>query len=243
MPEVPAVLANVMEPWFARSANVTAVEDLAPRLKRVRFEGSALRGVRFHAGQEVEFRVSETAFRHYTPSAFDGTQGALEVLFFLHGHGPGSTWASGLREGTRANVLGPGGRFTLDPFAATHVLLGDETSLGLFSAMGRSLPPGSRAVGAVEVEPGCERWPALAGSLLDGAPRRAGKRGEALRRWVEEHPAWLDKRRAHNGDTVFYLAGHAGTLVELRRWLVEERGIPRRAVRSKAYWADGKRGL
>ncbi|AKT36728.1 siderophore-interacting protein [Chondromyces crocatus] len=243
MPEVPAMLANVMEPWFARATRVTGVEDLAPRLKRVRFEGGSLRGLRFRAGQEVEFRVSETAFRHYTPSFFDGVAGALEVVFFLHGHGPGSHWASGLREGSTANVLGPGGKLGLDPFAATHVLLGDETSIGLFAAMGRSLPPGSRAVGAVELDAGCERWPGLAGSALDGVARGKGPRGAPLRTWLEEHPAWLEPRRAQKGDTTFYLSGHAGSIVELRRWLVEERGIPKGAIRTKAYWADGKRGL
>lgn len=53
MPEMPAFLANLLEPRFARAATVMAVEELAPRLRRVRFAGPALRGVSFRAGQEI----------------------------------------------------------------------------------------------------------------------------------------------------------------------------------------------
>ncbi|ABF88962.1 iron utilization domain protein [Myxococcus xanthus DK 1622] len=67
------------------------METLAPRLRRVCVEGESLKGVRGEPGHEVEFRVGPTAFRHDTPSLGDPARGALEVVFFLHGHGPGST--------------------------------------------------------------------------------------------------------------------------------------------------------
>ena len=40
-----------------------------------------------------------------------------------------------------------------------------------------------------------------------------------------------------------YLAGEARTVQSLRRHFVAERGWPRQAVRSKPFWAPGKRGL
>lgn len=90
MPGMPAVLANALAPWFAKPTRVTSVEALAPRLRRVCFEGESLKGVRAEPGHEVEFRVGPTGFRHDRPSLADPARGALEVVFFLHDHGPGS---------------------------------------------------------------------------------------------------------------------------------------------------------
>lgn len=236
MPEIPALLANTLVPLFARPTRAVAIEELSPRLKRVRFEGAALRGVRWRPGQEVEFRVSGTAFRHYTPSHFDGASGALEVVFFLHGGGPGSAWASELKAGAHVDVLGPGGGFGLDASATTHVFLGDETSLGVFYAMMRALPPGTRVAGAVEVEPGCERWPSLLGLSLEGAVRGGGPRGAPLHTWIERNRDQAER-------AAVYLVGHAGSIVSLRKALIDDHGRPKRAIRTKVYWADGKRGL
>ncbi len=235
MPELPAFLSKRMEGWFARPARVVAVEDIAPGLRRVRFEGAALRGVKYSPGQEIEFRVSETAFRHYTPAILDAERGLLEVYFYLHGLGPGSAWASQLDEGMGANVLGPGGGITLDPNARTHILLGDETCLGLFTALTRALPKSVTVAGAVEVNEGSEKWPALTGLPLDSALRNGAARGQALASWVE--------RSLPASDAVVYLAGHASSIVALRKLLVEKRSFHRSQIRTKPYWADGKQGL
>ncbi|NTX54999.1 siderophore-interacting protein [Myxococcus sp. CA039A] len=235
MPEMPAVLANTLMPWFAKPSHVARVETLAPRLRRVRFEGESLRGVVHEPGQEVEFRVSETAFRHYTPSMMDPVTGAMEVVFFLHGQGPGSAWAEALQPGDTADILGPGGRLGVDEEAPAHVFLGDETCLGLFQAMIRALPSPLRLLGAIEVEPGAEDWLERVGVPLTAVTREHGQpRGEALRAWLG--------RNVLPGATC-YLAGHAGSIVTLRKELLERHGVSRRSVRSKAYWADGKRGL
>jgi NADPH-dependent ferric siderophore reductase len=232
MPEMPAFLANVMEPRFARPAQVTDVVELAPELRRVRLEGPALRGVSFRPGQEVEFRVSERHFRHYTPAVFDAEAGALEIVFYLHGGGPGSRWAEGLRHDQRVGVLGPGGGLSLRA-ARRHVLLGDETALGLFACLAAAAP--RRCTGAVEVRPGGRSWPFMAGLEFPGVERTGG-RGDALLGWLDGSGLTPDDY------TCFYLAGHAGTLVRVRERLLRA-GWSRRSVRTKAYWADGKRGL
>ncbi|MCP3059405.1 siderophore-interacting protein [Myxococcus sp. K38C18041901] len=235
MPQMPAVLANTLMPWFAKPSHVTHVEALSARLKRVRFEGASLRGVVHEPGHEVEFRVSATEFRHYTPSLLDAQHGIMEVVFYLHGQGPGSAWAQGLKAGDAVDILGPGGRLAVDPDADSHLFLGDETCLGLFQAMVRALPSPLRLSGAVEVEPGCEDWLEKVGVPLTAVTREpGGARGEAL-------CAWLG--RNVRKEATCYLAGHAGSIVRLRQELLERHGLDKRALRSKAYWADGKRGL
>jgi hypothetical protein len=69
MPEMPAFLANAVVPYFSRPATVVGVEDLAPRLRRIEFEGDALRGVRFRAGQEVEQRDVPRRLRRHDARA------------------------------------------------------------------------------------------------------------------------------------------------------------------------------
>ncbi|APR87331.1 Iron-chelator utilization protein [Minicystis rosea] len=241
MPEMPAFLANVLEPRFARRALVTDVVDLAPGLRRVRFAGDALRGVSFLPGQEVEFRVSDRAFRHYTPSRFDAARGEMEIVFFLHGDGPGTTWARKLAPNDHANVLGPGGRFALHDTAEIHVFLGDETTLGLFAVMAQAAK--GRVLGAVEIDAqrvgGAtdeQRWPALVGLDLPAVERTCEARGDVLLRWIEEQRALPPE------GVCFYLAGHTGSIVRMRDHLLQ-RGWSRRSIRTKAYWADGKRGL
>ncbi|WP_226994143.1 siderophore-interacting protein [Myxococcus hansupus] len=235
---MPALLANTLVPWFAKPTRVTTIESLAPRLRRVRFVGDALKGAHFEPGHEVEFRVGPTAFRHYTPTHVDVATGALEVVFFLHGQGPGSAWAEALQPGALVDILGPGGRFVLNREAQHHVLLGDETCLGLFVALLRALPPSANVSGAVEVSPGAEDWPGLVGLPLTAVPRTGPTpRGMALLTWLESSGL-----EGSTGTTA-YLSGHAGSIVMLRKELLERRGFAKRDVRSKAYWADGKRGL
>ncbi|MEL7162659.1 MAG: oxidoreductase, partial [Bacteroidota bacterium] len=92
MPRLPKWLANSVEtilPGQFHPVVATEVEYLTDKLKRVRFEGD-LTGTSFVPGQVIEFRVTDNDFRHYTPTYYDRGAGVCEVLFYLHGKGPGS---------------------------------------------------------------------------------------------------------------------------------------------------------
>lgn len=231
MPAVPKLLADIFEPRVGRRCHVARVDVLDSKLRRVRFAGAALQDLAFRSGQEIEFRVDATAFRHYTPVSYDPVAGSADVVFYLHDHGPGARWVRELRVEDQALLIGPGGRFTLAAVASTHILLGDESCLGLFGALAAVAP---HVTGAVEVEPGCEGWPELAGVPLAAVTRTT--RGAALR-------AWLDAAKlVPDHDTAIYLAGHAASITMLRD-LLRARGWARSAIRTKPYWADGKRGL
>lgn len=232
MPELPTFLADVFTPAFARRAVVAAIDDLSSSFLVARFAGEDLVGARYVAGQEVELRVSERSFRHYTPVAFDTKCGTMDIAFFLHGDGPGCRWARGLEPGAAVRVFGPGGSFGLQR-AARHVFLGDETALGLFSALAAEVP--DAWVAAIEGSNEAHGWPAafrLPGSFVP----RAAERGDALLAWLENAALRPDER------TCFYLAGHAASIVRLRTQL-RQLGWHRSRIRTKAYWADGKRGL
>ncbi|PCC75213.1 NADPH-dependent ferric siderophore reductase, contains FAD-binding and SIP domains [Nannocystis exedens] len=233
MPEIPAFLAARAEAWFGRACTVLETETLAPRLRRVRFGGAPLKRCGWRPGHEVEVRVGAREFRHYTPMRWDDARGEVDILFYLHGRGPGSAWAEALREGDATHLMGPGGRLRLDADAAHHVFLGDETTAGLFAALARAVPPSAGLTGAVEGEGLPPDLFTAMGLPLD-VLSRGPTRGAALL-------AWLD--RVVTVDSVYYLAGHAESVVALRRALQRQWSIPARRIRTKAYWSDNRRGL
>lgn len=235
MPELPAFLAKRAERWFGLASTVTAAEQLAPLLRRVRFAGDALRARPWVPGHEIEFRVGEGHLRHYTPAAYDTNAGELEVLFHLHGNGPGSRWAAQLAPGQAAWVLGPGGNFTLSAQSAWHLFLGDASALGALHALTTALPIEATVLGAVELAPGNETaaraWvPRLA--VLSQQPTH----GAAL-------DSWLAECTLPAGEGTVYLIGHTQSIQRQRHQLLAHHGLKKSQIKTKPYWADGKRGL
>ena len=53
----------------------------------------------------------------------------------------------------------------------------------------------------------------------------------------------LQELRLPDAPGVAYVAGEAATVAAVRRHLQDERGWSRRAIRTKPFWAPGKRGL
>lgn len=228
LPELPAVLAAPMERWFARPASVFSVEGLGPLIRRVSLEVPSLRGATLPPGAVVEFRVDPRCFRHYTVARFSPESGLLDVLFYLHGLGVGSAWASALTVGQPVQLLGPGRGKARVSGSDAVVLLGDDTCLGLAEGLAVGC---AQLRGALEVEAAAIEAATIAPGV-DVIPR--GTRGAGLLRWIREHPP--------SRDEVICLGGHTGTIAQLRRWLLGE-GHPRRQIRVDPYWADGKRGL
>ena len=99
MPRIPKWLGDTMETVFSRMitpAIVTKVEYIFPELKRVIMEGDFTK-INFMPGNVIEFRVTDTDFRHYTVSALDQEKGVCEMLVYLHERGVGSNWVKNIR--------------------------------------------------------------------------------------------------------------------------------------------------
>lgn len=235
MPKIPSLLVNFLESKYSNSVEVVEIKDLTLQLRRVRFYGDALKGCPFRPGQVVEFRVNTQTFRHYTPSSFDSQLGFMELLFYLHGKGPGSTWASQLKVGDHIKILGPGGRFYFQSKAKTHVFLGDETTLGLFSCLQNAAPIGS-IQGMIEVNLGNAVWVEHLGLQLSVNERYQTSRGVHLLGWIQQHADSLGR------DAHFYVAGHAQSTASVRS-LLKELGYSRKQVSCQNYWDERKKGL
>ncbi|WP_219413912.1 siderophore-interacting protein [Pseudonocardia nigra] len=170
------------------------------------------------------------AIRTYTVRRFDADAGELDVDFVLHeGHGPAAAWARDARPGAWVGVSEPGGRYEPDPGADFHVVIGDETALPAVATVLEALPAGVPAVAFLEVADAGEEQK-LPGSarihwVHRGAREAGGPLAEAVR--TAEFPA---------GAGQAWLSGESGCVRDLRKHLLDDRGLDRRKVYATGYW-------
>ncbi|MEM6801930.1 MAG: siderophore-interacting protein [Bacteroidota bacterium] len=242
MPTVPKWLANGMEKVFSGMMNPVHVEEIEyveKALKKVRFAGN-LSSTKFTPGKVIEFRISDTEFRHYTPSFYDKEKGICEVLFYLHGYGPGSQWAANLKVGDEMKLMGPGGKMSYQYSASRHLFFGDESSLGLCKNMAdEAEAKGHSYKCLLEVESDHKRWPELIeldAEILHKSTASPAQDAKTLIMDMQggEWDAWKN--------AIYYLSGRAKSIQSLRKALIQK-GVGSKQIISFPYWADGKKGL
>lgn len=234
MPELPKVLTDIATALFTKPATVTAVSYPDKYLKKIAFQGDALKGLKCPPGAQIEPRVSDTHMRHYNPSAYDAATGTMEMLIYLHGMGPGSAWAEKIQVGDKLNIMGPAMKIQGDSSLAKQVFLGDETTIGTFLFLQNSLAKGQTFRGIIETEPNLLHLNNAVGLNIPTAARTA-QRGEVLLQWLK------DNYEANKG-ALFYLLGHNASNLPLREWL-KDKGVPNSRIAMRRYWADGMEGL
>ncbi|GAA3827775.1 hypothetical protein GCM10022403_071210 [Streptomyces coacervatus] len=232
---------------FFTRGRVEHIEQLTPRVRRIRVSGPAVRDLDWTPGQHVRVHAKDLGapvwagmlrdvLRTYSVWSYDGE--GLELCPLDHGDGPGARWARSLRVGDEVSFRGPEGRFVPDRSAAHHLFAGEETASVAFGAMLRALPEDAPVHGVVEVAGPQDRLPLPRSEELQWCFRgnTPAARSASLVAAVRE----LDLP-AEPG--IAYLAGEARTCQAVRQHLVGERGWPRRSVLVKPFWTPGRRGM
>lgn len=175
--------------------------------------------------------------RVYTVRRWDPEAGELSVDFVRHGVGTATTWAYRAQPGDRIHLAGPGSSKAFPAGADWLLVAGDDTALPAIGRLLEEVAPDTRAQVFIEIAehehrqelrepPGVEvtwlvRDGAEAGttSLLVDAVRNCG--------WWDGRPfAWL--------------AGEHTAVRDLRRHLVEGRGMPKADIEFTGYWRRGE---
>ena len=133
MPMLSNLVSSAVEKLLFYPATVTRVETIGERFRRVRLEGEVFKGVNWVPGQAVQFYLGDLKKRAYTPMEMDG--GVAEFLFYLHGGGPGSTWAASLKAGDGCKVMRPKNSLDFTNFEGPAIFFGDETSIAAAYAL------------------------------------------------------------------------------------------------------------
>jgi len=168
--------------------------------------------------------------RTYTVRRFDAAAGELDVDFVLHdGHGPAAAWARDAQPGCWVAVSEPGGRYEPDRDAGFHVVIGDESALPAVATVLDALPTGPPALAFLEVADAAEEQELPGAATVHwvhrGQREPGGPLAEAVRSAV--FPP---------GAGQAWLSGESGCVKDLRKHLLDERGLDRRRVYATGYW-------
>ncbi|MFK4731015.1 siderophore-interacting protein [Agromyces mediolanus] len=260
---MPFTLDRVPRELVFRPVTLTARERLAPHYLRIRLEGEALRGfdslgsddhIRlFFPGERpadgTEAPVGDVEAlraapsREYTPLAWDGDAGVLEIEFVVHGeHGIAGRWADRAPIGSVIGVGGPRGSMVITGEPDGWLLAGDETALPairrFLARLSRAGDATARGLVLVEV-PDASHQPAFeapAGTELRWVHRDGRPAGEALAAALD---ALGEADRPAGEVFAFVAAEHA--IVKPGRALVLERwGLSSEQVVVKGYWRRGE---
>ena len=222
--------------WFMRPAHITRVEPLSDHFRFIEFEGEALKEGAWQPGHKIQIKIGRPlATRTYTPIEWDPALGTMRILAYAHTRdAPGGAWVLAAQSGASQQIFGPRRSLDLTGLPARTVLFGDETSFGVAMALRAQLGADAGLRYVFEVTDREEAEVVLKSIALGGVQVIARERDGAhltdvLSEDVDDAVHWV-------------LTGQSTSVQRLSRAL-KARGVERRRLRAKVYWAPGKTGL
>ncbi|MDQ1508352.1 MAG: hypothetical protein QOG50_196 [Actinomycetota bacterium] len=177
------------------------------------------------------------AIRTFTPLRVDVAKLEIDLEIVVHGGGIASAWAEAAQPGHRAALSGPGRGYTVNRDAPAFLLGGDETAIPAIGQLLGAVPAETSVHVCIEVaEPdGRLALPEHPRATVEWCdlPRGAPP-GDALVAAVRGTDLVSDAR--------VWVAGEAAAVQRIRRYLFEERGIPRAQTSVRGYWKHGRTG-
>lgn len=168
--------------------------------------------------------------RSYTVRAFDAATSELTIDVVVHGAaGVVGPWAAAARPGDEVLVVGPGGAWSPDPAAASHLLVGDASALPAVAVALERLPSDAVGHAVVHVDDPADVLP------LTAPP------GVSLT-WVHDPASLLATVAALPplaAPVSAFVHGEAGAVRELRRHVRAERQVPLERLSVSGYWRRG----
>ncbi|WP_258348749.1 siderophore-interacting protein [Saccharopolyspora gregorii] len=251
-------MAGAGKPRPIKRLRVLRKEQLTPHMIRIVAGGDGIRAYQHNeftdAYVKVIFPVAGVAYpepldmgvitaelpreqwpstRTYTVRYYDADAGELTIDFVHHGDtGLAGPWAANAAVGDELLLAGPGGAYAPDPAADWHLLVGDESALPAIAAALEALPAGAQARAVVLVDDVQEQQPLAtkADAQVRWLHRAAGDDVATAVRELEFPP----------GDVHAFVHGEAGFVRELRRYLLDERGVTKDRLSISGYWRQGK---
>jgi NADPH-dependent ferric siderophore reductase len=223
-----ALLGALAGRFLFRHGRVTAVTRLSERFVRFDVEGQPLAGVRFVPGDKVQLFIAGEGMRTYTPVEWSSDGRTFFVGYVHGGDAPGAKWLRAVKVGDEAALFGPRRSIDASDLPGPIVLVGDETSLACAAALTRAKPQRHVTVLLEATHVDETRAVAQALALTHVTVTARGQLEAPLL-------AQLDV-----GATPIF-TGRAATIQALKQSLRAQQRVA--GGLTKAYWAEGKRGL
>ncbi|MFD9187324.1 SIP domain-containing protein [Streptomyces phaeochromogenes] len=171
--------------------------------------------------------------RVYTVRRWDPEAGELDVDFVKHGVGAGTTWAYRTQPGDRIHLSGPSTSKAFPTGADWLLVAGDDTALPAIGRLLDELPPDARAQVFIEIAEDAHRQELreLPGVDVTWLVRPGATAGTVslLTETVRSAEWWP-------GQAFAWLAGEHTAVRDIRRHLVEDRGVPKEDIDFAGYW-------
>ncbi|MFE0026183.1 siderophore-interacting protein [Amycolatopsis sp. NPDC059021] len=246
-------------PIRIRAAEVLRTTMVGAGLVRVTLGGSGVEGFEAHSpdehvkllfpepdgmlrlpeqdGQMLRWPRPSPTSREYTVRRYDAVSGELDIDVALHDGGLGADWARAVEPGEVVHVAGPPGGLIVPHSYDRYLLAGDLTALPAIARWLEELPRTAAGWAFIEVpDSSCEielsapedvevRW-----LYCDGRPPGTGDQLERAVRAVT----------VPEGERVYvWIAGEAGQLKPLRRWVRDELRLAKGDHDITGYWKRG----
>lgn len=229
---------KVMYELKPRPVTVKSIDDLTPAYRRIVLQGDVLGDFQSQSpADHIKFQIEvdgEPVRRDYTPRRYGNSE--LVVDFALHADGPITTWARNATVGSAATILGPRGSKKVNPDAFQgFVTVGDETMLPSIGRTLESIPAGKSVLAIIEVESAADEieLTSEADATIVWAHRNGEVPGVAMVRALAE-AEWPE------GDVFVWAGGEAGAMRDVRRHVLNERGLDRENFSMSGHWKRGE---
>jgi len=241
MPAIPKIIGDFMELAFKSKickVNVLETEMISSTLRKVIFKGTFPK-VKFKIGQAIIIRIDDTNYRNYTPSKWDSDTGLFEVIFHIHGKGPGSQFIANLTTNDSVTVGLPRGFDIYKPENKYHFFFGDETCISVFKSLkDRINADQNNYLGILELDKPAMLTTSAIELAVDVVPKSSEKAFFAISMLHK-----LDSRIWELWESgYFYLMGNAKSIQAFRK-VLKEKGVANKNIYTQAYWVEGKVGL
>lgn len=236
-----------------RVLTVQAVEQVNPFYVRITLTGDDLAdfesvGVTDHVklnfpseGESVPYMPESTPpspeerakmiLRDYTPLRPSQESRTVDIEFSLHGTGPASTWARQAKVGDQIGMLGPRGSRVVQPVFDWMLVIGDDSAIPSITRVFESFTAVPQITAIIEVgDASEEQWVGADNATVRWLHRDGSTDDMVTVAKAVELP---------EGEGYVLILGESGTVVDLRRFFMSERGMDPARVEMSGHWKRG----
>lgn len=183
--------------------------------------------------------------RAYTVRNARPDDGEVDIDFVIHhdergATGPAAEFALNAQPGDCVGFLDQGIAFTPDHPHDWTLLIGDETALPAIAGICASLPPSARGIAMIEIPTSADRQEISAPPGVQLTWITRDESSQAYTKPGELALSALTAASLPEGAVHAHTIGESGLATGARRYLVQERGVPKRHVDFVGYWRHGR---